>query len=143
MPKFISLGVIYKFINAKPHVFMQRRDEEGPFFNFWEFPGGNIEEGETPSEAIIREIEEEVGIKVQNPYMFKIARYDYGEKSYIFYTHLFKYDEDYKLDNWFDLDDESFWSNIPPANIDLIKSLRKFFGKEMKEYKEFEKYLWK
>ena len=29
--------------------------------NFWEFPGGKIEKGETPGDAIVREIKEELG----------------------------------------------------------------------------------
>lgn len=36
----------------------------GEFINMWEFPGGKIEPGETKDEALIREIKEELNIKI-------------------------------------------------------------------------------
>ncbi len=139
---YISLGVIYKFIEGVPHVFMQIRDEEGPFYGKWEFPGGNIEEGETPEEAIIREVEEEVGIKVSKPFRLDSKREEFDTKSIIFFTHLFQNKQSYELENWFNVFDDSYFNDIPPANIDLINKLRKFFGEDEKTFKEFEKFLW-
>jgi 8-oxo-dGTP pyrophosphatase MutT (NUDIX family) len=39
----------------------------GEFAGGWEFPGGKIEQGETPEEAIVREIHEELGIDIEDP----------------------------------------------------------------------------
>ena len=36
----------------------------GEFINMWEFPGGKIESGETKEDALIREIKEELNIKI-------------------------------------------------------------------------------
>lgn len=57
----VSVGVVFK----NDRVLITRRKPDGLLGGLWEFPGGRIEEGETPQEACIREISEEVGLKVQ------------------------------------------------------------------------------
>lgn len=46
-------------------VWVQKREDDGIYHGFLEFPGGGIEPGETPLEAAVREVEEEVGIKIE------------------------------------------------------------------------------
>lgn len=46
-------------------VFIARRNPVGQMGGRWEFPGGKVEEGETDEQSIIREFEEEFGVKVQ------------------------------------------------------------------------------
>ncbi|MFC3705356.1 NUDIX hydrolase [Devosia honganensis] len=38
-----------------------------PYQNLWTFPGGRMDEGETPEQCAIREVEEEVGLAIRNP----------------------------------------------------------------------------
>lgn len=45
-------------------VFVGRRKEGKALAGYWEFPGGKIEPGETPQEALIRELREELGMEV-------------------------------------------------------------------------------
>lgn len=45
-------------------VLIAHRNPSGQMGNRWEFPGGKVEDGETDSQAIIREIKEEFGINV-------------------------------------------------------------------------------
>lgn len=44
---------------------------------YWEFPGGKLELGEEPKEALIRELQEELGIKASTVSPFMQYEYDY------------------------------------------------------------------
>ena len=49
----------------------------GDFKDGWELPGGKVNKGETPEEALIREIQEELNVKVEITSYFKTIEYDY------------------------------------------------------------------
>lgn len=49
----------------------------GEFKDGWEFPGGKIEENETPEEAIVREIKEELDTEIKVDSYFDNIEYDY------------------------------------------------------------------
>ena len=49
-------------VDFEGRILLQQRAEGRRFAGMWEFPGGKIEPGETPERALIRELEEELGI---------------------------------------------------------------------------------
>ena len=53
-----TLRVVAAIIENNNQILIAQR-LKGEFAGLWEFPGGKIEEGETPEQALIREIEEE------------------------------------------------------------------------------------
>ena len=51
----------------------------GPYKDYWEFPGGKIEPGETAEEALAREIREELDTEIAVDAPFDRVEYDYAE----------------------------------------------------------------
>jgi 8-oxo-dGTP diphosphatase len=51
-------------IRADGRVLLQQRAPGRSMAGLWEFPGGKIETGETPEAALVREIDEELGISI-------------------------------------------------------------------------------
>ncbi|WP_200937981.1 (deoxy)nucleoside triphosphate pyrophosphohydrolase [Sphingopyxis sp. Root1497] len=53
-------------VDRDGRVLVQQRPEGTAMAGLWEFPGGKIEPGETPEAALIRELDEELGIVVDH-----------------------------------------------------------------------------
>ena len=65
--KKIVLVAACALIDADRRVLIAQRPDGKPMAGLWEFPGGKVEQGETPEESLIRELEEELGIITQVP----------------------------------------------------------------------------
>ena len=71
-----TVRVVAAIIIENDKVFATQRGY-GEFKDGWEFPGGKIEPGETPEEAIVREIKEELDSEVEVIELLDTVEYDY------------------------------------------------------------------
>ncbi len=70
------IRVVAAVIRDKDKIFATARGY-GEFKGGWEFPGGKIEEGETPQKALVREIKEELEAEIAVGELINTIEYDY------------------------------------------------------------------
>lgn len=72
----VVAAVICDFMDKKKQIFATARGY-GEFKGQWEFPGGKVEAGETPRQALIREIKEELETDIKVGELIDTIEYDY------------------------------------------------------------------
>lgn len=86
----IVAGIIFN--SDKTQVFITKRPSDKHKGGYWEFPGGKVEARETYQQALVRELEEEIDIRVENQSLCEHLDFDYVDKSLTFdfiYVHEF------------------------------------------------------
>lgn len=73
----ILLVVAAAIVNEKNEVLLAQRPEGKRLAGKWEFPGGKVEEGESPEAALARELKEELDIEVTQAEGFWFLSHDY------------------------------------------------------------------
>ncbi|HQZ12773.1 MAG TPA: (deoxy)nucleoside triphosphate pyrophosphohydrolase [Devosia sp.] len=76
----LLLVVACALVDTDRRVLIAQRPEGKQLAGLWEFPGGKLEQGESPEAALVRELEEELGISTKSaclaPLTFVSHRYD-------------------------------------------------------------------
>ena len=127
----IILVVAVALVDVDGRVLIAQRPEGKSMAGLWEFPGGKVEPGETPEHALIRELQEEIGIDVTEnclaPFTFASHRYDDFHLLMPLYVCrvwdgavVAREDQTLKWVRALDLKDYP----MPPADIPLIAMLR-------------------
>jgi len=74
----VVAGVIYN--HSKQQVLIAKRPEHLHQGGLWEFPGGKVASGESPEQALKRELMEELAIEVNDCSPFLLTEHDYSDK---------------------------------------------------------------
>ena len=95
-----SIEVVAAAIRSGDRIFATQRGY-GDFKDKWEFPGGKIEPGETPEEALAREIREELDTEIRVGELLDTVEYDYPS---------------------FHLSMDCFWAEIVSGRLHLLEA---------------------
>jgi len=71
-----QIEVVAAIIRKEDKIFATQRGY-GEWKGWWEFPGGKMEAGETPEEALVREIREELSTEIRVDELLCTVEYDY------------------------------------------------------------------
>lgn len=73
------IPVVAGFLKKDQKILVGQRPENHSLAGLWEFPGGKIEIGETPEQALQRELNEELGIEAQIGSLKLACTHSYGD----------------------------------------------------------------
>ena len=94
-----KINVVAAVIRKGDMVFATQRGY-GNYKDWWEFPGGKIETGESPQDALVREIQEELGATIAVDEFLITVDYDYPE---------------------FHLTMDCFWCHVEEGDLTLLE----------------------
>ncbi len=70
----VAVGIL---IRPDGYFLMAQRPEGKTYAGYWEFPGGKLEADESVAQALERELDEELGIRIQDCTPWQVLEYDY------------------------------------------------------------------
>ncbi len=115
--------------NTQNQIYITQRLTGKDFAQYFEFPGGKIETGESPEDTLIRELQEEIDITPLQYQLFHQFSFEYPQKHIDFYF--------YQVTQWQGMPfgkegQQGFWleytkldsNKFPPANKIIIEKLK-------------------
>ena len=122
------IEVVAAIICKEDMIFATQRGY-GEWKDWWEFPGGKMEVGETPEEALCREIREELAVEISVRRFFMTVEYDYPKFHLVLHCFLCEVKSgilqllEHEAAKWLTKDelDSVKWL---PADVTLIEKIR-------------------
>ncbi|HXH75541.1 MAG TPA: NUDIX domain-containing protein [Bacteriovoracaceae bacterium] len=127
----VALALFYKWkAPDELLVWVQNREDDGPYHGMLEFPGGGIEKGEKPLEAAVREVHEEVGIVIKTEDGVEMGVYTNETTKRTVLLYVFLFPDQPGLESkgkWLSIKGDSlsapYTGLIPPPNHKIIDDL--------------------
>jgi 8-oxo-dGTP diphosphatase len=132
------IPVVAGFLRRGDQILVGQRPETHSLAGQWEFPGGKIESGESPEQALARELSEELGIEADIGELKLSCTHSYGDVNILilFYEIRFWKGEPkakhHLMLEWI-LPEELRLRNIPEANRKILDRIFKALGVEWRE----------
>jgi 8-oxo-dGTP diphosphatase len=82
MTKPLLLVAACALVDADGRVLIAQRPEGKAMAGLWEFPGGKVEASETPEEAVVRELREELGIETKTACLAPLTFASHGYEAF-------------------------------------------------------------
>lgn len=134
----VVCGIIFK----DDRVLICRRKPGKSLEGYWEFPGGKVEQNETYEECLVRELQEELGLKINVRGLFKSVVHHYHNNAIELISFVCTTDDveaklvDHDRIEWVRVEDLLNWE-LAPADIPiaekLVEKTSRVFNKEFNE----------
>lgn len=132
------IPVVAGFIRKDGKILVGQRPENNSLAGQWEFPGGKIESGETPEQALIRELNEELGIDAEVGDLKLACTHSYGDVGILILFYEINYWKGeprpihHMMLEWIH-PEELKHRNIPEANRKILDRIYKALGVEWRK----------
>ena len=126
-----QIEVVAAIIRKGDRIFATQRGY-GEWKDWWEFPGGKMETGETPEEALKREIREELSTEIRVDELLSTVEYDYNEQAFHLTLHCYlcsllteaMHLNEHEAARWLSKDELNSVQWLP-ADLEVIEMLRR------------------
>ena len=124
-----QIEVVAAIIRKGDKIFATQRGY-GDFKDWWEFPGGKMEQGETPEEALVREIREELSTEISVDEFICTVDYDYPQFHLTMHCYLCSllsealHLNEHEAAKWLSKDELGSGKGLP-ADLEVVEKLNK------------------
>jgi 8-oxo-dGTP diphosphatase len=130
-PRRLVLVVAIALVRPDKRILLAQRPPGKSLAGLWEFPGGKVEPGESPEEALVRELKEELDVTIDPRALqpFAFASHAYNDFHLLMPLYLF---DDFRAEARALEGQNLAWANVhelaaypmPPADAPLVQQLK-------------------